>query len=261
MPTPSCDSNPKRSRGAAEPPETCAPTQPTRSRNAKSQRHRAAAAALGALSLTSGIAAALDTTANSSEVHAGQLSITLTAHDGFKLGTGDGDDQGFDSPYTPSPDDRYNNYTDYDNSNNIPNEMQVFAIRSEPEFPVGTYNGEVTPANIDNNMVGSTVGETYTNPFNDNNNNNNNNNNAYEMDNMRFQVPAGFTTDPPNSPQAAWMLGTEGKDAYGNVVTMIYPINANEIDVNIPPMTSGNSYWYGDDRIDYPNYDSPNDDN
>ncbi|VBA35779.1 hypothetical protein LAUMK191_01142 [Mycobacterium attenuatum] len=263
MSKPSCDSNPKHSRCAVEAQEICAPEQRAKSQRAKLRRQRVAMAALGALALTGGITAGLDATAKSSEVNPGQLALTLTGHDGLKLGTGDGDDQGFSSPWEPSRDDRNN--TSNDNNNNIPNEMQLYNITGDTDFPVGTYNGEVAPTvNANNGMSDSSASETYTNPFSNNDNNNNsNNNNDYEMNNLTFQVPEGWTTDPPNSPLIASVFGIEGKDAYGNDAgTTIYPDNADEIDLNLPPMGDFNSsITYGNRTIDNPYYDNSGNDN
>lgn len=57
-------------------------------RAAKGRRgKRGAAAALGALALTSGVTAAIDATRDGTQISAGRLAITLTAHGGFKLDT------------------------------------------------------------------------------------------------------------------------------------------------------------------------------
>ncbi|MBY0387552.1 MAG: hypothetical protein K2X56_05460 [Mycobacterium pseudokansasii] len=58
------------------------------SRAAKGRRGtRGAAAALGAVALTSGVTAAIDAARDGTQISAGRLAITLTAHGGFKLDT------------------------------------------------------------------------------------------------------------------------------------------------------------------------------
>ncbi|ORB93484.1 hypothetical protein LAUMK4_02899 [Mycobacterium persicum] len=95
---PPCIAESRRDLGAAE-SELATASAP----RACLLRWRVAGAVLGAVALTSGIAASIDATDKNIELSSAQRAITLTAHDGFKLGTGDGDDQSND----------INNYPDY----------------------------------------------------------------------------------------------------------------------------------------------------